>query len=57
MPTRITTGRPMDKWCRDCEQFKPNPKDKKNPMYCEYCLRARFLKGLKKRKEKYERNL
>ena len=53
MPTghRNIPQKPMRKWCKRCEEFKDNPKNRKNPRYCEDCLRMIFLKGLRKRKE------
>lgn len=51
MPTgqRKIPSKPMKKWCRTCEEFKPNPKNKKNPMYCEDCIQAIYIKALMKR--------
>lgn len=54
MPTgiKINPSPPMRKWCRMCEKFKPNPKRKINPMYCEDCLDLILQKKYNKKRTK-----
>ncbi len=57
MPTGYANKKkkPMKKWCHTCDEFKPNPKNKKNPKYCEDCIKTIYIKGLKKRKIRFEK--
>lgn len=55
MLLRTKPGRPMRKWCHECDQFKDNPEGLKNPKYCLDCLEARNNKRWKQKKN--ERNI